>query len=89
MSETKGFWKHAENGQVYAIECTPFGQIVAACGPLDPDNLPDLDEVEWGKDILIWIETTMAEGLLRRFNPELPNQQREARPLKLNRFRLI
>ena len=72
MSATKGFWKHTGNGRIYAIECTTFGRIVAACGPLDADNLPDLDELELGRDILIWIETTMAEGLLRRFNPEPP-----------------
>ncbi len=70
MSATKGFWKHIENGRIYAIKCTPFGQIVAACGPLDPYNLPDLEEAEYGKDILIWIEATMNEGKLRRFNPE-------------------
>jgi len=70
MSGTKGFWKHTENGRIYAIECTNFGQIKAARGPLDPDNLPDLDELELGRDILIWIESTMAEGKLRRFNPQ-------------------
>ena len=68
MSSTKSFWKHTDIGRIYAIECTPFGQIVGACGPLNPDNLPDLDEVEYGKDILIWVETTMNEGKLHRFN---------------------
>ena len=67
MSDAKGFWKHTENGRVYAIECTPFGQIKAACGPLDPDNLPNLDEIEWCRDILIWIETTMGEGTTFHF----------------------
>jgi len=70
MNATKDFWKHVENGRIYAIKCSCFGQILAACGPLNPDNLPDLDDVNYGKDILIWIETTMAEGKLRRFNPE-------------------
>ena len=68
MSSTKGFWKHADNGKIYAIECTPFGTIIGACGPLDPDNLPNLEEVDYGKDTLIWVETTMAEGKLHRFN---------------------
>ena len=61
------------NGRIYAIKCTPFGQIAGACGPLDPENLPDLDEVEYGSDILIWIESTMTEGKLRRFNAAVPN----------------
>lgn len=70
MSSTKGFWKHIENGRIYAIECTPFGRIIGACGPLDPYNLPDLEELDYGKDILIWVETTMTEGKLHRFNPQ-------------------
>ena len=70
MSATKGFWKHIENGHIYAIECTPFGQIIGACGPLNPDNLPDLETCEFGMDILIWVETTMNEGKLHRFNAQ-------------------
>ena len=68
MSATKGFWKHAENDKIYAIESTPFGKIIGAYGPLDPYNLPNLEEIEYGKDILIWVEATMAEGKLHRFN---------------------
>jgi hypothetical protein len=67
---TKGFWKHVDNGKIYAIECTPFGTIIAAAGPLDPYNLPDLEEIDYDKDILIWVETTMAEGKLHRFNAQ-------------------
>ena len=55
MSSTKGFWKHAGNGKIYAIECTSFGTIIGACGPLDPDNLPNLEEVDYSKDTLIWV----------------------------------
>ncbi|MHC5139824.1 MAG: hypothetical protein ACYSOF_08080 [Planctomycetota bacterium] len=80
MSATKGFWKHAENGRIYAIECTPFGQIVGACGPLDPYNLPDLETIEYGGDILIWVESTMAEGKLRRFNSEPPKNPADPKP---------
>ena len=70
MSSTKGFWKHADNGKIYAIECTPFGTIIGADGPLDPYNLPNLEEIDYGNDILIWVETTMAEGKLHRFNAQ-------------------
>ena len=80
MSATKGFWKHIENGRIYAIECTPFGEIVGAYGPLDPENLPDLEEVEYSKDILIWIESTMSEGKLHRFNVEPPEDPADPNP---------
>lgn len=70
MSSIKSFWKHIDNGRIYAIQCTPFGQIVGACGPLNPDNLPDLEQVEYSKDVLIWVEATMAEGKLHRFNAQ-------------------
>lgn len=70
MKSTKDYWKHTDNGRIYAIECSPFGRILSACGPLDSDNLPALDECEFGQDIMIWIETTMNEGKLRRFIPE-------------------
>jgi len=80
MSATKDFWKHVENGRIYAIKCSCFGSILGACGPLDENNLPDLDDVHYGKDILIWVEATMAEGKLRRFNPE-PLQVKPKSPL--------
>ena len=74
MNATKDFWKHVENGRVYAIQWSCFGEILGANGPLDENDLPELDEIEYGRDILIWVETTMAEGKLRRFNPDPPKQ---------------
>ena len=70
MNGTKDYWKHTENGRVYAIKCTCFGQILGACGPLDEDNLPDLDEIDYSSDILIWVESPMTEGKLRRVTLE-------------------
>jgi hypothetical protein len=78
MNATKDFWKHADNGRIYAIKCSYFGEILGACGPFDPDHLPDLDDIEYGKDILIWVESTMTEGKLRRFNPQPVKKQPEA-----------
>ena len=72
MNATKDYWKHVDNGRIYAIKCSCFGKILGACGPLDPDHLPDLDELDYGSDILIWVETTMTEGKLRRINPDHP-----------------
>ena len=81
MSPTKSFWKHVENGRIYAIKCTPFGKIIGAFGPLDPDNLPDLNSIEYGQDILIWIESTMNEGMLHRFNAEPPDNPSDPNPV--------
>lgn len=69
MKSIKGFWKHVDNGRIYAIESTLYGDILGAAGPFDPDHLPDVESLDYGKDILIWIETTIGEGRLRRFNP--------------------
>ena len=69
MKSIKGFWKHVENDRIYAIESTLYGDLLGAAGPLDPDCLPDLETMDYKQDILIWVETTISEGKLRRFNP--------------------
>ena len=69
MGATKGFWKHVENGCVYAVKSTTFGEVLGADGPLDPACLGGLDDYEYGSKILIWIKRMMAEHKLRRFNP--------------------
>lgn len=69
MKSIKGFWKHIENGRIYAIESTLFGDLLGAAGPFDPVDLPKLETIDFGLDILIWIETAITEGKLRRFNP--------------------
>lgn len=61
----KEFWKH-ENGKIYAIESTPMGEILAAAGPLDADNLGDPEDYEYGPAILEWIERALAEHKLQR-----------------------
>ncbi len=69
MGGIKGFWRHVENGSIYAIENTPFGQILGAAGPLDPENLLNLDDYTYTEKINIWLIRTLAEKKLRRFNP--------------------
>ena len=68
MKSIKGFWKHIENGRIYAIESTLYGDLLGAAGPLDPNHLPDLESLDYRQDILIWVETTISECKLRRFN---------------------
>ena len=69
MGGIKGFWRHIENGCIYAIEHTPFGDVTGAVGPLDPDALKALDDYTYTGKILVWIEEALAQNKLRRFNP--------------------
>lgn len=69
MGGIKGFWRHVENGSVYAIENTPFGEVLGGAGPLDPDNLLDLGAYSYTEQITLWLKQALAENKLRRFNP--------------------
>ena len=68
MGGVKGFWRHAENGCIYAIESTPFGEVTGGVGPLDAENLLDLDDYEYGSMITVWLKEALAENKLRRIN---------------------
>jgi len=67
MNTVKGFWRHT-NGKVYAIESTPFGKILGGIGPLDPDDLRDLDDYDYEPVIIEWLEQAVAERNLHRIN---------------------
>jgi len=68
MATTKGFWQHSK-GKIYAVESTTFGKIVGGAGPLNPDNLWDLDEYDYGPAIVEWLERAVAEHKLHRIEP--------------------
>ena len=68
MTTVKGFWQHT-NGKVYAVESTSFGKIVGGVGPLDPDNLRDLQDYSYTPAIVEWLQKAIAEHKLRRFIP--------------------
>jgi hypothetical protein len=40
-----------------------------------------LDQVEFRKDILIWIESTITEGKLHRFNATVPEDPADPNPV--------
>jgi hypothetical protein len=65
MTTTKGFWQHV-NGKVYAVESTTFGRIVGGAGPLDPEDLRNLDEYDYKPAIVDWLQKAVAEHKLRR-----------------------
>jgi len=68
VGTVKGFWRHS-NGKIYAIESTTFGEIVGGAGPLDPDELRDLDDYDYRPAIVRWLKRAVAEHKLRRINP--------------------
>ncbi|MHC4645747.1 MAG: hypothetical protein ACYTBJ_09590 [Planctomycetota bacterium] len=68
MSTVKGFWQH-ENGKIYAIESDSFGKIIAGAGPVDPNNLRDLEDYHYTKAIADWLREAIAQHKLRRINP--------------------
>ncbi|UCC97804.1 MAG: hypothetical protein JSW66_18410 [Phycisphaerales bacterium] len=67
MSTIRGFWKHTSGG-IYAIESDTFGRIVGGVGPLDPNDLRDLDEYDYKPAIIGWIQDAVAEHRLHRVN---------------------
>jgi hypothetical protein len=66
MKTVKGFWQHV-NGKIYAVESTPFGKIIGGVGPLDPDNLRDLEEYEYKPAINEWLEQALTERKLHSY----------------------
>ncbi|HUT29311.1 MAG TPA: hypothetical protein VMX13_05925 [Sedimentisphaerales bacterium] len=68
MATVKGFWEHV-NGKIYAVESDTFGRIVGGVGPLDPDNLRDLEDYDYKPAIVDWLEEALAQRKLRRINP--------------------
>jgi len=68
MATIKGFWQH-KNGKIYAIESTTFGRIVGGAGPLDPDDLHDLNDYDYKPAVVEWLEKAVAEHNLHRFDP--------------------
>lgn len=59
LATIKGFWRHATYGGVYAIKSTPFGNLIGGVGPLDPDDLHDLDSYEYTTKINDWLQRAL------------------------------
>ncbi len=65
MDTIKGFWQHT-NGKIYAVESDTFGKIVGGFGPLDPDDLHDLEDYDYKPAITKWLSDTIAQCKLFR-----------------------
>jgi hypothetical protein len=68
MNTIKGFWQH-KNGKIYAVQSDTFGNITGAVGPLDPDNLRNLDEYDYKPAIVDWVIEALEQKKLRRIEP--------------------
>jgi hypothetical protein len=66
MSTVKGFWQHV-NGKIYAVESDSFGKIIGGVGPLDPNDLRDLEDYDYKPAIVDWLRQALAERKLHRF----------------------
>jgi len=67
MDTVKGFWQHI-NGKIYAIKSTSFGKILGGVGPLDPNNLRDLDDYDYKPAIKEWLEEALSQHKLHITN---------------------
>jgi hypothetical protein len=67
MDTIKGFWQHV-NGKIYAVESDTFGKIVGGVGPLNPDDLRDLEDYDYKPAITKWLADTIALHKLRRID---------------------
>jgi hypothetical protein len=68
MGTVKGFWQH-ENGKMYAVESDTFGKILRGVGPLNPDEMKDLEDYDYKSAIVDWLEQALANRKLHRVNP--------------------
>lgn len=68
MAAVTGFWQH-NNGKVYAVKSDTFGKIIGGAGPLDPDDLRQLDQYEYKIAIVDWLQESFSRHKLHRINP--------------------
>ncbi|MBN1816703.1 MAG: hypothetical protein JW828_05040 [Sedimentisphaerales bacterium] len=69
MEKTRGFWKHVDNGLIYAVESTMDGQILGGIGPVRPTSLSDLDSYTYEPKIKPWLKMAMERHKLQRVGP--------------------
>ena len=65
MSAVKGFWQHT-NGTIYAVKSDTFGKLLGGVGPLDPDDIHDLDDYDYKPAIIRWLEEAIGQHKLHR-----------------------
>ena len=71
----KNFWQHA-NGKIYAIESNTFGRVIGVAGPLNAENLHNLEDYDYKSDITAFVVYAIAHHKLQRFYPLSANNNR-------------
>ena len=69
-TSTKGFWREISTGQIYAVESTPFGEILGGVGPLDENDLKNLTDYEYKPNIVEWLQEAFSENRLKGVSPD-------------------
>ncbi len=69
ISMVKGFWQHIATGDIYAIECTSFGEVVGGVGPLAANELIDLERYEYKQDVKEFLQEAIDRGRMRKYEP--------------------
>ena len=69
MSTIKGYWGDVTSGKIYVIESTTFGEVVGGAGPIDVNDLRELDDYEYKPAIVDWLKEAIAGHKMRRINP--------------------
>lgn len=67
MGTIKGFWRHT-NGKIYAVESDTFGNILGGAGPLNPNDLHELEDYDYKPAIIEWLVEAAAQHKLHRIN---------------------
>ena len=76
MSTIKGYWRDITTGNIYVIESTAFGEVVGGAGPIDVNDLRELDEYDYKAAIVNWLKEAIAEHKMRRINPPQADKSR-------------
>lgn len=69
MTTVKGFWRHIATDDIYAIECTSFGQVVGGVGPMAANELIALEAYEYKQDIKEFLQEAIDKNRMRKFEP--------------------
>ena len=64
MKTIKHFRLHIDTGDIYAIEQRADARVVSSCGPLEEDDLKDLDSYDYSKKKNRWVQKNLNRLIL-------------------------
>jgi hypothetical protein len=66
ITTIRDFYRHS-NGKIYAIESDTFGKVIGAAGPLDANDLQNLQNYHYNLAISEWVTYAIAHKKLCRY----------------------